>query len=158
MLTNSNQIQTNTNESGSNPITSNDVNKHNDTSSTILSRADLKNKEIEQIINSPGSKNYSMTNSITSETSETKSKINKKSKKVNNVENSDSKTSIEKILSSPPAIRRKAHERLTDIFELSKKVGGGNVKKNIKVTRGKNNLLSEKFDQAESFYDTMIKL
>ena len=76
-----------------------------------------------------------------------------------------SKMSIENIITSPPIIRTKSKDKLNDLLELSKKTGGGEIindklkiKKNIKVTKHKNNILSEKFDQAENFYDNMIKI
>jgi hypothetical protein len=163
-----NQIQTNTHEqiasSGTNEpnITTNPDTGENQTSS-LLSRAEMKNKEITQMIG--GSKSSSIVNSTTSEDN-TNTNTNSKHKKnlTSNVASSDtgSKSSVVKILSEPPAIRQKAQDRMTDLFELAKKNGSGSNtktdKKNIKVKRVKNNMMSEKFDQAESFYDNMIKL
>ena len=99
-------------------------------STTLLSRADLKSKEIDEIIN----------NSNNSKTTDT----------------STDKTSIINIITSPPAIRIKKNDRIKDLLGLNKKINEN--KRNIKITRGKNNIISDKFDQAENFYDSMIKI
>ncbi len=154
----------------------NSINSTNSTNvtSTILSRAEMKNREIEELINdSTQSKNKKhiqtsdLTSSVASE-SESKSnnvlanKYSKTSEQNPTSELTKSKTSIENILSSPPVIRTKQKDKLNDLFELGKKIGGGETenktKKNIKVTKHKNGNLSEKFDQVESFYDDMIKI
>jgi hypothetical protein len=147
----SNQTTTNINKSGED-IT------HSNTSNTLLSRDELKKKELEEILNP--NKNSSSSTSTSSLTSKTSNKPNNKSESVQEsgtVSKSDtnSKTSITNIITSPPIIRQKKDDRINDIFELGKKVGGG--KKQIKVTRVKNNMMSDKFDLAENFYDNMIK-
>jgi len=111
-----------------NDITSDTVNNE---SSTLLSRASVKTREIDNIIGSSG---------ITSNSNDNET---------------NSKTSIVEILTSPPIIRQKKEDKLNDLFELGKKVAN-KQKKNIKVTRSKNNIMSEKFDTVESFYQDMM--
>ena len=109
----------------------------------------MKTRERDKIMNDSYSLTSEHDDGIISKTSEiTKSKI-----------------SIENIITSPPIIRTKPKDKLNDLLQLSKKTGGGEImdnksklKKSIKVTKHKNNVLSEKFDQVESFYDNMIKI
>ena len=118
--------------------TNNDVISGNSTnkSTTLLSRASVKSREIDNIIGDSG---------ITSQ-----SNINN-----SNSNETNNKSSIVEILTSPPAIKQKKDDRLNDLFELSKKVAN-KQKKNIKITRSKNNIMSEKFDTVESFYQDMM--
>ena len=72
-----------------------------------------------------------------------------------------SKTSIQNIITSPPIVRTKPKDKLNDLFgggETIMNKNNSKTKKNIKVSKNKNNILSEKFDQVESFYDNMIKI
>ena len=121
-----------TNTTNNNIVSNNSVNE----STTLLSRASFKNKEINNIIGSSG---------ITNETNTNETNTNEAS----------TKTSIVEILTSPPAIRKKKEDRLNDLIELGKKVAN-KQKKNIKITRSKNNIMSEKFDTVESFYQDML--
>jgi len=113
-------------------------------STIILSRAEIKNKEINKIIDN---------NSITSSYRE----LNESNTSSDSEIVESKKSSVIEILTSPPVIKQKVNDRLNDIFEINKKMIGGN-KKNVKVVMDKNNLLSEKFDQVENFYDSMIKI
>ena len=154
----------------------------NYSTSIVGSRAEMKNMEINKIINNSSIsnnnnignelENQSLSQSnITSEQNDnlesdesenndanTNTNINKTS------EITKSKTSIENIITSPPIIRTKSKDKLNDLLEINKITGGTNnqtqpkLKKNIKVSKHKNNMLSEKFDQVESYYDNMIKI
>jgi predicted transport protein len=136
-----NNIKISTKETNTNNIVSNtSVNE----STTLLSRASFKNKEIDNIIGSSGITNTNQTNSNEANTNET-----------NETNEASTKTSIVEILTSPPAIRQKKEDRLNDLIELGKKVAN-KQKKNIKITRSNNNIMSEKFDTVESFYQDMI--
>jgi hypothetical protein len=127
------QIDSSTSENTTNNVSGTTV----DVSTTLLSRASAKSREIDNIIGSSG---------VVDNSNDTKSTI----------EQTNSKTSsIVEILTSPPAIRQKKDDRLNDLFELSKKVAN-KQKKNIKVTRSKNNIVSEKFDSVESYFQNMI--
>ena len=127
-------------------------------SSTILSRAELKSKEIDNIINNSSKISKNSDISSTSEfnqNSET-SKISKISKKSNKSINSLNKTSsVIEILNTPPPIRKKANERMQDIFQIG---GINKQKKNIKVVKNKKHGFSEKFEELESYYDSIIKI
>lgn len=109
-------------------------------STTLLSRASVRSKEIDNIMNDSG---------ISNETNETND--------TNQTNDTNTKSSVVEILTSPPAIRQKKEDRLNDLLELSKKVAE-KQKKNIKITRSKNNnnTLSEKFETVDSFYQDMI--
>lgn len=170
----SNQVNQTNFEKSSNQVITTD---NNDITSTIMSRAEIKNKEIEEIMNDSTitkNKNNSGKNKLKkmsnnkkySETSEQNTSGQNVSESNNNKsELTDlirSKTSIQNIITSPPMIRTKPKDKLNDL------IGGGEIiinkkdnlgaKKNIRVSKNKNNILSEKFDQAESFYDNMIKI
>ena len=117
---------------------SNDIKSNMNTSSvTILSRAEKKNKEIDDIFN----------NSIISKNIQT----SKKNDESITSEVINSKTSITNIISSPPIIKKKIDDKINELFDNNYN------KKNIKVTRENKNITSEKFNKLENFYDSMIK-
>ena len=151
--------------------------------SSLLSRAEMKNKEINQMIGGNNYTSESVSQPINSTTSDdevkTRNKYIKNSKNTkhnkhtishnhsqsltSDITNSNTKSSVVQILSSPPAIRQKTQDRMTDLFELAKRnneLGSKTEKKSssIKVKRANGSMMSEKFDQVESFYDNMIKL
>jgi hypothetical protein len=140
-------------------------NTNTNESNTLLSRADMKNKEIQNLINM--NETNKVSTSETNETNETNKISTNGTNGTNNINdtndingtndtNDTNKTSIIEILTSPPAIRQKKEDRINDVFELSKKVSN-KQNNNIKIIRS-NNIISEKFDQVESFYDNMIKI
>jgi hypothetical protein len=124
-----------------------------------LSRASFKNKEIDNIIGSSGITNTNQTNTNevneTNEANTNDANTNYANTNETNTNEASTKTSIVEILTSPPAIRQKKEDRLNDLIELGKKVAN-KQKKNIKITRSNNNIMSEKFDTVESFYQDMI--
>ena len=114
-------------------------------STTLLSRASAKGKEIETIMGNSG-----IETGIDNETGQTNTN------ETNETNETNTKSSIVEILTSPPAIRQKKDDRLNDLFELGKKVAE-KQRKNVKITKSKNNnVISEKFDTVESFYQDMI--
>ena len=116
-------------------------------STTLLSRASVKSREIENIINDSG-----MTNQTNQSGEESSSGIQTQSGETNQT---NSKSTIVEILTSPPAIRTKKEDRLNDLMELGNKIAN-KQKKNIKVIRNKNNnILSDKFETVESFFQDM---
>ena len=121
-------------------------------STTLLSRVSVRSKEIENIMNDSGISNQTNQTNDTNETNETNN-----TNETNETNETNTKSSIVEILTSPPAIRQKKEDRLNDLLELSKKVAE-KQKKNIKITRSKNNnnVLSEKFETVDSFYQDMI--
>ena len=119
-------------------------------STTLLSRASAKSREIENIINDSGMTNQ--TNQTNQTVEETSSGIPTQSGETNQT---NSKSSILEILTSPPAIRTKKEDRLNDLMELGNKITNKH-KKNIKVTRSKNNnIMSDKFETVEGFFQDM---
>jgi hypothetical protein len=176
--------------------------KSNNDSTLLLTRTNMKNKEIENYMNKISDNNINERNNIISETtnnnkiSETSNIIfsetnnnkisettnnnkfskttnnnkisetsnnnkisetnNNKNSEINNNKNSEktnniiSETSIDNIISFPPVIKQKKENLLNELFGLNKS------KKNIKITRSKNNIMSEKFDNVESYYQDMI--
>jgi hypothetical protein len=122
-------------------------------STTLLSRASAKSREIENIINDSGMTNQTNQTNLTSQTiEETSSGIPTQSGETNQT---NSKSSIVEILTSPPAIRIKKEDRLNDLMELGNKIAN-KQKKNIKVTRNKNNnVMSDKFETVEAYFQDM---
>lgn len=119
-------------------------------STTLLSRASVKSREIENIINDSGMTNQ--TNQTNQSGEESSSGIQTQSGETNQT---NSKSTIVEILTSPPAIRTKKEDRLNDLMELGNKIAN-KQKKNIKVIRNKNNnILSDKFETVESFFQDM---
>lgn len=113
-------------------------------STTLLSRASAKSREIENIIN-----DSNQTNQTNQTVEETSSGI-----QTGETNQTNSKTTIE-ILTSPPAIRTKKDDRLIDLMELGNKIAN-KQKKNIHITRNKNNnILSDKFETVENFFQDM---
>ena len=132
--------------------------------SAILSRAEIKNKEIEKIMDK---KNDYESLSKKSKNIKTISDKNFSSKKdlYNFSKTSDATNiqSIENILSSPPIIKIKPAEKLNDLLDLQPSYNNFETNKlkfknNLKITKEKNNKLSDKFDVAESFYDNLLKI
>ena len=113
-------------------------------STTLLSRASAKSREIENIMNNSGITNQTGTNSsIPTQSGETNQ--------------TNSKSSVVEILTSPPAIRIKKEDRINDLMDLDNKIIN-KQKKNIKITRNKNNnVLSEKFENAEKYFQDIAK-
>jgi hypothetical protein len=117
----------------------------NPTTSEILTRSNIKSKEVIDIIEEASKKSIlDDEDSITSETSEV------------GLSNDESESSIEDtniILNSPPAIKKKVIDRIGDDINNSLL----NKKRNIEVVLNKNNNTSENFDKLESYYDNLIK-
>lgn len=125
------------------PETNSSNNIDTNISTTLLSRASAKSREIENMMDDSGGTNQNNQNNLTNETSGVSI----------NDSGTRTMTSVVEILTSPPAIRKKKEDRLNDLLEMSKKVS---EKKNIKVTRSKNNnIMSEKFDTVEMFFDNI---
>ena len=133
---------------------------NNDTSYSLLSRAEMKNKEIKNLIDDPSTSTNTSTSTTINELKSIDIENNKNSHKSNQEsltsDITNSKTSILNILLSPPAIKQQPQDRINEIFDLNNK-NFNLEKKNIKVKRDKNIIMSEKFEQAENFYDNMIK-
>lgn len=165
-LTNNNIEATDTNNTKSSVViepTNNETNKtNNETSYSLLSRAEMKNKEIKNLIDET-STSIEESKSIDTENNKNSYKSNsyKSNSHKSNQESvtsdiTNSKTSIINILLSPPVIKQHPQDRINEIFNLDNK-NSNLLKKHIKVKREKNILMSEKFEQAENFYDNMIK-
>lgn len=124
--------------------------KETNISTSLLSRASVKSREIENIINGSG-----MTNQTNQTGEESSSGIQTQSGETNQTNQTNDKSTIVEILTSPPAIRTKKEDRLNDLMELGNKITN-KQKKNIKVIRNKNNnILSDKFETVESFFQDM---
>jgi len=122
----------------------------NPTTSEMLTRSNVKSKEVIDIIEEASKKSIlDNDGTITSETSETSEAglSNDESTSENSVED----TNI--ILNSPPAIKKKVIDRIGDDINNSLL----NKKKNIEVVLNNNNNTSENFDKLETYYDNLIK-
>lgn len=140
---------TKSNRSIVNSITSTD-NSDINVSTTLLSRASAKSREIENIMNDSGMTNH------TNDKEDTTSGITQTRQSVQTAHTqetnpSNTKSTVIEILTSPPAIRTKKQDRLNDIFELGNKITN-KQKKNIKIKRN-NNIMSDKFENVENFFD-----
>jgi hypothetical protein len=102
-------------------------NKESSESSDNITRSSIKSKELSELM-----KNDNNSKTSSSESSKAKSL---------------SKTSVYEV-KSPPAIRAKPTDKMNEL------VGG---KKNVEVKINKKNMLPEKFNQLDSFYDSIAK-
>ena len=145
----------------SNSSNSSNLSGRKNISSTVMSRAELKNKEINTILN---------LSKTSSDTSDNKSNISRQSGSSRHSKNSSSSkhsqksnksqnkieysktSSVEEILTTPPPIRKSNLDRINETFQL----GGNN--KSVRVVMKKNKPVNEKFDQAESYFQNMLKI
>jgi len=116
--------------------------------SSILTRSNIKNKEVEDIIEEASRKSIIDENdgeeTITSETSE--------------VDSTEDTTESNVVLTSPPAIKKNNIDRIFD--DINKPLIQDpvlNKKKSIEVVLNKNNNVPDNFDKLESYYDNLIK-
>jgi len=133
------------------------------TTSAILSRAEIKNKEINNIMNNKiVEKSELLEESETYESSESSetSNISENLQIIESNETSNITSNIQSlpsskinIITTPPAIRLKSNDRLNDVLS-------NNIfkKRNVKVVKNNNNILSDKFEKIESYFDSMIKV
>ena len=154
----------------------------NASSSTMMSRSELKTREIEELMSggthssrSAKSKSSDTSDAIEQKHHQTQAELEESnvSETSENLQSNKSlssmtksvKSTITNILTSPPIIRSNKNKKLNDFFELdqtnnlNKNEGKkSKQKKNIKVIKHNNNNYSDKFDQVESYYDNIIKI
>lgn len=129
------------------------------------------NKDFEQehsIHNDISNIKLEIEDKIENEIDNIENKIDKIEDEIDNIENKieDKNNSEVEIVSSIPIIKKKSKNKFNDLEELlglnvkedKKDKSKSKSKKNIKITKENNTILSEKFDQVESFYDNMIKI
>lgn len=129
--------------------------------SAILSRAEIKNKEIDKIMDKKTDyESLSKKSKNIKTISDKNSSLEKDLYNFSKTSDTTNIQSIENILTSPPIIKIKPADKLNDLLDSglnNLEINKLKFKNNIKITKEKNNKLSDKFDVAESFYDNLLK-
>jgi hypothetical protein len=134
-------------------LLSNDSSVHKLITSTIDDRLEMKNQEIEKVME--GNNKLEKITENNSETSADNSEIGYKNDSDNDDSDNNLKSSVDdsntsedvKVISSPPAIRVNKNEKLKEITSKS------DIKKNIEIIKNNSSTLSEQ----EKYFDVLIK-
>ena len=162
-----------------NELNTNSTNFESKTNSILLSRAEIKSKEIDEMIDGTNkSANESINESANESANESTNESTNKSANILANESSNTstntstnelktnltteqisestKSNVNNILNSPPVFRQKKAEKNNDLFGISKKL---NSKNNIKVVKSDklSKAISDKFEAIDNYYENTLK-